>query len=74
MPAVESQAISQVEYDASTRTLFIRFSSGQWYAYLDVAPAAFAAMTLAPSKGRFFQDEVRNRYTYLKLDLSPSRP
>ena len=63
-----------MEYDASTRTLFVQFTSGEWYAYLDVAPLVYDRMIAAPSKGRFFQDEVRDRYAYTRLDLNPSRP
>ena len=74
MASVDSEAIGRVEYEASARTLFVRFTSGDWYAYLDVAPGVFAQFEAAPSKGRFFQDEVRDRYAYLRLDLSPSRP
>ena len=74
MPVVDSDAIARVEYDAPSRTLFVRFTSGEWYGYLDVAPEVFTRMTAASSKGRFFQDEVRDRYAYLKLDLSPSPP
>ena len=74
MPAVDSDAIAPVEYDAPSRTLFVRFTNGRWYGCLDVAPEVFTRMTAAPSKGRFFRDEVRDRYAYLKLDVSPSRP
>ena len=74
MPAVDSEAISRVEYDAPARALFIRFASGDWYAYLDVSPAVFSALASASSKGRFFQGEVRDRYACRRLDVSPSRP
>ena len=74
MPAVDSDAIARVEYDAPSRTLFVRFKSGEWYGYLDVASQAFARMTAAPSKGRFFQDEVRDRYPYRRLDIGAGRP
>ena len=74
MPTVDSGAIARVEYDAPSRTLFVRFTSGEWYSYLDVAPEVFTRMTTASSKGRYFRDEVRGRYAYLRLHLSPSRP
>jgi hypothetical protein len=74
MPKVESQALDRVEYDSPSRTLFVRFTSGEWSAYLDVAPATCARMAAAPSKGRFFQDQIRDRYAYRRLDLSPAPP
>jgi hypothetical protein len=74
MPAVDSEAIARVEYDSPTRTLFVQFASSDWYAYLEVAGDTYARMRAAPSKGRFFQDEVRDRYAFRKLDLSPWRP
>ena len=69
MPMVDSEAITQVEYDPAARTLFVRFASGEWYAYLDVAADLYARLTTASSKGRFFQDEVRDRYAYRRLDV-----
>jgi hypothetical protein len=74
MPSVESEAIARVEYDASGRTLFVRFTSGEWYAYLDVGGDTYARLRDAPSKGRFFQDEVRDRYPYRRLDLTRAPP
>ncbi len=68
MPTVDSDAIAQVEYEASARTLFVRFTSGDWYAYLDVPPLAFRRLLAAESKGRFFQDDVRDRYRFVRLD------
>ena len=74
MPEIESEAIARVEYDVATRTLFVQFTSGEWYAYLDAPPCVYARMIAAPSKGRFFQAKVRDRYAYVRLPLSPSRP
>ena len=62
MPHVLSEAISDVEYDAARRWLFVRFVSGAWYAYLDVPPTVHQAFLGADSKGRFFQAQVRDRY------------
>ena len=69
MPEVGSEAIGRVEYDAPSRTLFVRFTSGEWYTDLDVAPALYARLLAAPSKGRLFQDEVRDRHPCRRLEL-----
>lgn len=64
MPHVTSAAVAQIEYDAASRTLFIRFISGEWYAYFDVPPRVRDTFQVAESKGRFFQDHIRDHYTY----------
>jgi hypothetical protein len=64
MPLVTSDAIAQIEYDEAVRTLFVRFTSGEWYAYLNVSALVYAAFVAAESHGRFFQDRVRDRYVY----------
>ena len=64
MPPVTSEAIAQIEYDPPTRTLFVRFTSGEWYGYVDVPPSEYAAFEAAESKGRFFQDRIRDLYAY----------
>ena len=74
MPPVDSEAIAEVEYEATAHRLFVRFTSGEWYAYLDVPPLTYQRLLAAGSKGRFFQTELRDRYSFVKLDLTPSRP
>lgn len=64
MPAVESSAIREIDYDAANRTLFVRFTSGKRYAYLDVPEAVYEAFLAAESKGRFFADEIRDAYSF----------
>ena len=70
MPRVASEAIAAIEYDAADRTLFVRFTSGEWYAYLDVPADVHADFETAASKGRFFQDRIRDLYAY-KGPLAP---
>lgn len=64
MVHVSSEAVAQIEYDASSRTLFVRFTSGEWYGYLEVPAPVHAAFVAAESKGRFFQERIRDRYAY----------
>lgn len=64
MVAVDSEAIAEIEYDRPSRTLFVRFASGEWYSYFGVPPAVHDAFVAAESKGRFFQDCIRDRYAY----------
>ena len=64
MPHVQSEAVSQIEYDEPSRTLFVQFTSGEWYSYFDVPPRLAADFEAAESKGRFFQDHIRGHYAY----------
>lgn len=64
MPHVQSEAIEQIEYDAPSRTLFVQFTSGEWYSYFGVPAAEHQAFEAAESKGRFFQARIRDRYAY----------
>ena len=68
MPIVDSEAIAQVEYEDASHTLFVQFTSGEWYAYLDVPRPVFAALLAKESKGGFFQTDVRGVYTFMRLE------
>ncbi len=54
-------------YDPATRTLEIEFRNHRIYRYLNVPPAAFAALRTANSAGHYFATEVRNDYECWRL-------
>jgi hypothetical protein len=58
-----STAIKNIVYDASAKRLLVIFVTGRKYIYEDVPPDVHAAFQSAPSKGRFFNAEIRDRYT-----------
>jgi hypothetical protein len=64
MPAVDSSVIRFLRYDARERTLQITFTSGKTYIYLDVPPKVYDAFLKADSKGEFFNEEIRDQYTF----------
>ena len=68
MPRVESSAILRLNYDPESRTLFVIFVDGDVYAYFDVPEEAYDAFLVAPSKGRYFADEIRGRYEFHKVE------
>jgi hypothetical protein len=68
MTKLTSAVLGEAMYEPQSETLFLRFSDGDWYAYLQVAPALYADLLAAPSKGRFFQDHIRDRYAFRRLD------
>lgn len=64
---VESSSLTSVGYDATSGTLEIEFRSGRTYRYFQVPCSIHEALMAAPSKGRFFAAQVRNRFSYLEL-------
>ena len=64
MVQVESEAIAEIDYDAAQAVLRVRFVDGDWYSYFNVPPEIHAAFIVAGSHGRFFQDRIRDRYSY----------
>jgi lysyl-tRNA synthetase class 2 len=65
---VESAAIRIIEYDRGLRRLQVTFVSGQRYVYRGVPGEVHRAFCEAPSKGHFFQMQIRNRYPYARLN------
>jgi len=65
---VESAAIREIDYDAERAKLLVRFQSGERYVYVGVPGEVHRSFLEAPSKGRFFQAEIRDRYPYNRLD------
>jgi len=66
--AVESSVMDAVKYDADRRALTIRFDSGETYLYTNVPPAIAEALLAAPSKGRFFHEEIKPVFPGRRLD------
>lgn len=60
-----STSISRSDYDPETRVLSIWFvASGKRYDYEAVPPEVYAAFRNAFSKGRFFNDHIRDRFRH----------
>ena len=54
-----------MHYDPVTRILSVWFlPSGNRYDYEDVPPRIYAAFRKASSKGRFFNEFIRDRYRH----------
>jgi hypothetical protein len=64
MVLVESEAIAEIQYDPDRATLLVRFVDSGWYSYFAVPPAVHAAFVEADSHGRFFQENIRDKYDY----------
>jgi hypothetical protein len=59
---VESSSLRSIGYDRATTTLEVEFRNGGVYRYADVPPELWSAFRHADSKGKFFQDHVRDRF------------
>ncbi|HET9395405.1 MAG TPA: KTSC domain-containing protein [Nitrospiraceae bacterium] len=59
-----STVIRTFTYDEASRSLVIVFQSGRRYRYLDVPPETMKQMRAAFAKGVFFNQQIRDRFTY----------
>lgn len=64
---VESTAIREIDYSPEHGKLFVTFSDGDAYVYVGVPERVSKAFFRAPSKGRFFQRMIRDRYPYNRV-------
>lgn len=65
---VDSSVIAAVEYYEAGQQLDIELTNGSIYRYLDVPPAVFEAFMAADSKGRYYNDRIRDVYLYERLN------
>lgn len=56
---VRSESIAAVGYERHSNLLFIRFTDGRTYAFERVPASLFHRLMASDSKGRFFNDEIR---------------
>jgi hypothetical protein len=66
---VESTVIDAIGY---SHVLEIRFESGRIYQYYDVPEEVYNAMLTAPSKGKYFNEHIRGKYSYQEIELKQS--
>jgi KTSC domain len=61
---VESSSLRSIGYDKRTRALEVEFLSGAVYSYAEVPPELWQALRDASSKGKFFQERIRDRFAF----------
>jgi lysyl-tRNA synthetase class 2 len=64
--AVESTTLVTVAYDAPTQSLWLEFHSRAVYCYFEVPPAVYHGLMTAPSKGAYFNRNIRGRFLFHK--------
>lgn len=62
--AVESTTLATVTYDPSAQLLWLQFRSRAVYCYSDVPPEVHQGLMAAPSKGAYFNRNIRDRFAY----------
>ena len=59
-----STAIEHISYDEATRELRVTFAGGGAYTYYQVPRQVYAALRAAPSKGQYFNTNIKDRYDF----------
>lgn len=59
--------IRAIRYDEARQRLLVRFADGDEYAFVGVPGEVHRSFADAPSKGRFFAEQIRGRFPYNKL-------
>jgi hypothetical protein len=65
---LQSSFLAAVGYDSQRRVLFLRFvSDSSLYAYDGVGINVYSGLVTSASKGAFFNESIRNRYTCTRV-------
>lgn len=67
-----STAIRNLFYVPAKRELWVTFVTGRRYVYADVPSDVFDAFKVAPSRGAFFNQEIRDRYRFREVERKQS--
>ena len=65
-----SKVIRDFSYNVATRQLTVTFVTGRVYAYAAVPPDVHNAFRASGSKGRFFNQEIRDNYDCREITSS----
>jgi hypothetical protein len=63
MSPVESSNIKAIGFDGDTGTMHVQFTNDRTYEYTGVTPDFFNKFASAESKGRFFAQQIKPRFT-----------
>ena len=69
---MRSTAISHLAYDTVKRELKVKFVTGRRYVYADVPSDVFDAIRIAPSRGAFFNHDIRDTYECREIAREPA--
>jgi hypothetical protein len=69
---LESSTLASALYLPESRELEVEFHSGEIYLYLSVPPQAYYDLLAAPSKGGYYNFNIRNLFDFKKSGRSHS--
>lgn len=69
---VVSGNLKAVGYDEFEHFLIVDFKNGRSYRYLNVPLKTYEALLAASSKGKYFNQQIKDRYKFIRLDTSGS--
>ncbi len=64
---VDSSSLRSIGYDHATETLEVEFNNGGVYRYSAVSADTWNELRHAASKGKFFQDHVRDQFAATRV-------
>ena len=64
---VSSTNIRSIGYEEVSQTLEVEFTSGGIYDYAGVPKNVYQRFMAAPSKGRFFDSSIKDKYRTVKV-------
>jgi hypothetical protein len=64
---VESSAFRAAAYGDDEHSLYLRFRSGEVYRYFDVPAQVYQEFLAADSKGRYFRQNILDRFAYQQM-------
>jgi lysyl-tRNA synthetase class 2 len=65
---LQSSILARAQYNAARAWLLLEFRDGSRYCYSGVPDPLFTRLVQAPSKGAFFNHQIRNRYPYARIE------
>ena len=71
--SVASSNIKSIGYDHNRQTLEIEFTGGGVYQYFDVPEEMSVGIMSSTSFGRYLADNIKNKYSYIKLSNASFR-
>ncbi len=68
MTRVNSSNVESIGYDTPSQILRVKFNYGAIYDYLNVPAVVYQLMLVAPSKGKFINQELKGKYQFKKIN------
>ena len=71
---LNSTSLNAATYQDQSALLELEFRSGMIYHYFGVPAQTYQELLMAESQGRYFNQHIRNRFTYAKIDPTRNGP